>query len=194
MRSLFRWICGAMLIGALASFVLAGWLWHRSQSIDDAVSYLRTDAAPPRIIQAVVGAERGKVLAGFSRSRFSTPLGSHLVDHREWQFIHTPGGSGRTLPPSAHQMLGFGFELSGESQSQFLSVGIATVELGVWFPMWAVMAACGAIAVFSILKLRRRPLPGHCRRCGYDLRATHDRCPECGTVITPTTLQNQTPM
>lgn len=43
------------------------------------------------------------------------------------------------------------------------------------------------LAVRAVLKhrVRTRRVYGFCAKCGYDLRASKDRCPECGTPIMP---------
>jgi hypothetical protein len=58
-------------------------------------------------------------------------------------------------------------------------------------PHWFVAIVCAVVgwpAGTRWLKrylMSRRPKPGCCRSCGYDLRASRQRCPECGTLIAP---------
>ncbi len=50
---------------------------------------------------------------------------------------------------------------------------------GLTVPVWPIVILT-AVAPTVWLRRRRRHPAGHCPTCGYDLRATPDRCPECG--------------
>jgi hypothetical protein len=55
-------------------------------------------------------------------------------------------------------------------------------------PPWIMCAAAGMVLVAPALK--RRPRLGHCPTCGYDLRGSNERCPECGTAMPAMAAEN----
>ena len=98
-----------------------------------------------------------------------------------------PTGMGFRLSSRCrHGALGFGWDAYDRMHLFVVSDGTpaATRERVVVMPHWFVALAFSVppgIAVARRVRRRRRP-PGLCSACGYDLRATPGRCPECGRV------------
>jgi hypothetical protein len=91
---------------------------------------------------------------------------------------------GSPLPPTGQRtFLGFsvGSSTWGDVNGQ---LGHATAY-GVRFPTLQILTALPLLGLILGRLLRRQAKPGCCRVCGYDLRASPERCPECGTRVGP---------
>src|SRR5436190_1094615 len=80
-----------------------------------------------------------------------------------------------TLPFWVRSFLGFHYDF----YPAIWSGGSAQTD--IFLPYAAIVTAFALGPVIAFV-FRRRRAPGRCFRCGYDLRATPDRCPECGTI------------
>ena len=104
---------------------------------------------------------------------FLAALSLLLCIHATWRWIDTGTGGARDAPLNYY---GYVFPTdSDEDPLLFVPYEKAMLSAAVlpltWLVVWRV----------SDHRRAARAKVGLCRRCGYDLRATPGRCPECGT-------------
>jgi hypothetical protein len=63
---------------------------------------------------------------------------------------------------------------------------VVVIAMPLWFLVFVTAGWPIGVVVCRLSGLRGRARPGHCHSCGYDLRASRERCPECGEPIAAT--------
>jgi hypothetical protein len=162
-------------------------LWVRSYFLSDRIGWNRGLPGPHDFQGGLLRSAAGGVCAIFISTTIKDSAEAARFKAERVPFFHTADPEPTypwVAPPARLRLLGF------QTTIDFP----ATRRREVWafvVPYWflaATAAGLPAIRVASAILRgwRRRRHVGLCAACGYDLRATPGRCPECGTV--PKTL------
>jgi hypothetical protein len=118
--------------------------------------------------------------AGIANIGVDPNLKGKLMQGKRHQTISNPPADLRIGLAWRH--LGFGFDRG-------LGKGFATFVLVV--PLWFVIAISLLAPLIRWRTRSPRWGPGLCQKCGYDLRASTERCPECGASFGDASLIKQ---
>ena len=176
-RRLFNILSAISLVLCLATVAL----WVRSYYVRDSLHFGRHNGNS-HVMQSILG--RVHLLSHLSGGRESGQTfyyRDRLLPHATWN----GGMSG--YPPRVHWRLGCAWQNYSQYHLPITigGQGFSTSRRLIILPYrWPALlfALLPTIALLRAIRRRQRGRQSMCAQCGYDLRATPDRCPECGTV------------
>src|SRR4051812_19229388 len=175
-----RWLFNLATAVSLALCVAVGVLWVRSYRIGTLVGYL---------------AQRGTDGMYHDRYLAQAEGGIHIVVFRQdvptapvygagLQIVHFAVGPSSPRSSQSSSPTRAQWSFAGFSYDQRRN--LPAREWSDWtIPHWFLVILTTAIPgvwLYRFIKARRVKRLGLCPTCGYDLRATPQRCPECGAV------------
>lgn len=193
MKRAGRIVFNALALLSLLFCVASSMVCVRSYWIADQVARQRTEFGEQNYVVRVVAVKL---------SRGSVRIEQIEMDHSHFPAVeiskmkpfllsrdgiqHRRTASVSLIPPGKNTFWSLlGFYRYGESQTISGDIYILRSSLFRVLPLWPIVLTA-AFLPFRWMRARcrrnNREREGCCITCGYDLRATPDRCPECGTI------------
>ena len=162
-------------------------LWGRSYRLSDQFMWRGEEG------WRSVRTAQGSIVMGRLRSDWSGRPPDFYGLRYERAKVYRPFNTLTLLPPDPTDV-DSGWERGGFAWYEKRKAGSRVLHATGVAPFWSIVAVTAALPLgWTALRLRarirgrRRRGGGHCVGCGYDLRASPERCPECGAVNSPST-------
>ncbi len=179
-----RFLFNVLAATAFLLFLIFAFLWIRSELIGDSIVW--ENNFPGHCDRHDIASSRGEFLAQFQWTAFIGPEAKQNIFRpsagNRWS-IFPPQRMQPLLRTSVSSRLGL-IARHSYSSTQLSSRPLIQTHryLLIVFPYWFAALLTALLPTRWFIRWRRRLKypPGTCQRCGYDLRASPHRCPECG--------------
>ena len=180
-RRLFT-LCSAL---SLLLCVAVCVLWVRSYWVEDWVKYHGPDVAGLRWRRFACASGGGHVTVSwatltFRDGRRAAAYAENQRPVRGWGYEARVPDGGWDVRRTIWNRMGFAARRT-VAPGRHDALDLTTLRLPHWSAALA-LAALPSAWTLRLLRQRRRATAGLCRACGYDLRASPGRCPECGAA------------
>jgi hypothetical protein len=189
---LLRRAAASFLTLSVLLTLTAGYLWVRSYSYWEGLLTPQNEKGRT----ASFYSNMGRVHVGLITGVEGDPL-NQSPRRRTWQYIRPAPGArpiplrpaDEPLPPGLREWTFAGVMLRTTTPiktPEGYSPAASSVQFSLpWSYLCALFATPALLWLARAFRQPRRRRTGTCPTCGYDLRVTPERCPECGTTTTP---------
>jgi hypothetical protein len=186
MKRALRLLLNILTLLCLLLFLATLVFWPRSYFRSDWYHYVVVDPRGREWIQYSLNSNKGSLYVSYFNFAFKT-------DNRFQDYVRlrsAPAGfsyegyaprDNHYLTGSVPRRLGFLLESEYNTPDASGSYDFPRAAVPHWF-IALITALLPATRLYRALRRRQQNRAGLCRSCGYDLRATPTRCPECGAI------------
>ena len=175
---IFNLLATALLLAVVA-------LWLRSHRVADVLMWQQWRAGAGGMYHGTFRTlTSGRGVTGIDLTSLTTAFPATSDDKPKFEWTRADAAQFRLPGETFWNRIGFGY-VSESQVTRGLHDSTVTTR-AYWLPYWPLAALASAAplrwGIVCVIRARRKR-KGLCARCGYDVRVSEGRCPECGCPL-----------